>query len=129
LQNEKAIQSQFIDVEAIRAALARGGGVVWAESRIQAYGQAMKGARQELALLVHITGGGLLCGLELVTVTYKNSANGDSRGTNIKDSYVRVTTTYYKNIRQTGKSKVIYRYLPREVGELVVYYLWFASLF
>jgi hypothetical protein len=28
-----------------------------------------------------------------------------------------------------GKGKVIYRYLPRKVGELVVYYLWFASLF
>jgi hypothetical protein len=55
--------------------------------------------------------------------------NRDSWGTNIEDSYVRVTTTYYKNIGQTGKSKVIYRYLPREVGELVVYYLWFASPF
>jgi hypothetical protein len=96
---------------------------VWAESCIQAYGQAMKGVRQELALLVHITGGGPLRGLELVTVTYKNSANGDSWGTNIEDGYVRVTTTYHKNIRQTGKSKVIYRYLLREVGELVVYYL------
>jgi hypothetical protein len=48
---------------------------------------------------------------------------------NIEDSYVRVTTTYYKNIEQIGKSKVIYRYLPRKVGELVVYYLWFASPF
>jgi hypothetical protein len=78
---------------------------------------------------VHITGGGPLCRLELVIVTYKNSANRDSRGTNIKDGYVRVTITYYKNIGQTGKSKVIYRYLLREVGELVVYYLWFASPF
>jgi hypothetical protein len=82
-----------------------------------------------LALLVHMAGGGPLRGSELVTVTYKNSANGDSRGTHIKDGYVRVTTTYYKNIGQTGKSKVIHRYLLREVGELVVYYLWFASLF
>jgi hypothetical protein len=102
---------------------------VWAESCIQVYGQAMKGARQELAPLVHITGGGPPRGLELVTVTYKNSANRDSWGTNIEDGYVRVTTTYYKNIGQTGKSKVIHRYLPREVGELVVYYLWFASPF
>ena len=129
LQNEKAIRNQFIDVEATRAALARGGGVVWAETRIQAYGQAMKGARQELAPLVHMTGGGPPRGSELVTVTYKNSANGDSRGTNIEDGAVRITTTYHKNIGQTGKGKVIHRYLPREVGELVVYYLWFASPF
>jgi hypothetical protein len=48
--------------------------------------------------LVHITGEGLLRGLELIIVIYKNSANRDSWGTNIKDSYVRVTTMYYKNI-------------------------------
>jgi hypothetical protein len=52
-----------------------------------------------LAPLVHITEGGPPRRLELVIVTYKNSANRDSRGINIKDSYVRVTTTYYKNIR------------------------------
>jgi hypothetical protein len=47
---------------------------------------------------VYITGGGLLRGLELVIVIYKNSANRDSWGMNIEDGYVRVTITYYKNI-------------------------------
>jgi hypothetical protein len=73
--------------------------------------------------LVHITEGGPLRKSELVTVTYKNSANRDSQSTNIKDSYVRITTTYYKNIRQISKSKVIHKYLPRKVGKLIVYYL------
>jgi hypothetical protein len=72
---------------------------------------------------VHIVPGGLLRRLELVTVKYKNSANRDSQGAGIKDSAVRFTTSYYKNIRQTGKAKVIHRYLPRKVGKLVVYYL------
>jgi hypothetical protein len=76
-----------------------------------------------------MTGGGPPRGLELVTVKYKNSANGDSWGIGIEDGAVVVTTKYYKNIGQTGKGKVIHRYLPREVGELVVYYLWFASPF
>jgi hypothetical protein len=48
---------------------------------------------------VYIIEGGLLRRLELVIVIYKNSANRDSRGINIKDSYVRVMITYYKNIR------------------------------
>jgi hypothetical protein len=78
---------------------------------------------------VYMVLGGLLRRLELVTVKYKNSANGDSWGAGIKDGAVRFTTSYYKNIGQTGKAKVIYRYLLCEVGELVVYYLWFASLF
>jgi hypothetical protein len=83
----------------------------------------MKEARQELAPLVHMTGGGLPRRSELVTVKFKNSANSDSRGISIKDGAVRVTTKYYKNIRQTGKGKVIHRYLLRKVGKLVVYYL------
>jgi hypothetical protein len=54
---EKALQSQFIDVEATRAALASGGGVVWVKDRVQAYGKSMEKARRALAALVHMTGG------------------------------------------------------------------------
>jgi hypothetical protein len=72
---------------------------------------------------VHIVPGGPPRRSELVTVKYKNSANRDSQSASIKDSAVRFTTSYHKNIRQTGKAKVIHRYLPRKVGKLVVYYL------
>jgi hypothetical protein len=43
-----------------------------------------------------------------VLIKYKNSANGDSCGIFIKDGAVVFMTKYYKNIRQTGKDKVIY---------------------
>jgi hypothetical protein len=33
-------------------------------------------------------------------------------------------TSYHKSFRATGQAKVIHRYLPREVGELLVWYLW-----
>jgi hypothetical protein len=58
-----------------------------------------------------------------VSIQYKNSANGDSRRIFIEDGAVVFVTKYHKNIRQTGKGKVIHQYMPREVGELVVYYL------
>jgi hypothetical protein len=32
-------------------------------------------------------------------------------------------TSYQKNYRSTGQVKVIHRYLPREAGELLVWYL------
>jgi hypothetical protein len=99
------------------------------EDRVQAYRQAIKEARCRLAVLVHMTGGGPPRGTELVLIKYKNSANGDSCRIFIEDGAVVFVTKYYKNIRQTGKGKVIHQYVPREVGELVVYYLWFASLF
>jgi hypothetical protein len=49
LQGEEKLRDQFVDVEATRSALARdaGAGAVWAEDRVQAYGQAMKEARRE----------------------------------------------------------------------------------
>ena len=78
---------------------------------------------------MHITREAPPQGSELVTVQYKNSVNGESRGVFIEDGLVVYVTMYHKNIGSTGKSKVIHRYLPREVGELVVYYLWFALLF
>jgi hypothetical protein len=33
-------------------------------------------------------------------------------------------TTYHKGYSVTGSTKIIHRYLPREVSELIVYYLW-----
>jgi hypothetical protein len=38
-------------------------------------------------------------------------------------------TTYHKNYQQTGKMKIIHRYLPREVGELLFRYLWLVLPF
>lgn len=127
--NEKTIRCQFVDTEASRAALATGRRVVWVKDRVQAYGQAMREARRMLAALVHMTGGAPPRATELVTVQYRNSVNGDSRGIFIEDGLVVFVTKYHKNIGQTGQGKVIHRYVPREVGALVVYYLWFITPF
>ncbi|KAL5371306.1 hypothetical protein DPSP01_014356 [Paraphaeosphaeria sporulosa] len=129
LQGERKLREAFVDVEATRSALARGEGVVWAQDRVRTYGQAMKEARRMLAALVHMTGGAPPRGSELVSIKHRNSANGDSRGIFIEDGAVVFVTKYHKNVGQTGKGKVIHRYMPREVGELVVYYLWFVSPF
>ncbi|CAN9302546.1 unnamed protein product [Alternaria alternata] len=114
LQDERKLREEFVDVEATRSALARGAGVVWAKDRVRAYGQAMKEARRKLAALVHMTGGAPPRGTELVSIKYRNSANGDSCGIFIEDGAVVFVTKYHKNVGQTGKGKVIYRYMPRE---------------
>jgi hypothetical protein len=68
----------------------------------------MKEACCRLAVLVHITGGGPLRGTKLVLIKYKNSTNSNSCRIFIKDSAVVFVTKYHKNIRQTGKGKVIH---------------------
>jgi hypothetical protein len=42
---------------------------------------------------------------------------------------VSTVTTYHKGYSTTGSTKIIYRYLPKEVGELLVYYLWLVRPF
>ncbi|EXL40012.1 hypothetical protein FOCG_17407 [Fusarium oxysporum f. sp. radicis-lycopersici 26381] len=38
-------------------------------------------------------------------------------------------TSYHKSFQATGQAKVIHRYLPREVSELSVWYLWLVLPF
>ena len=41
----------------------------------------------------------------------------------VKDGLISTITIYYKGYSVTGSTKIIHRYLPKEVGELMVYYL------
>jgi hypothetical protein len=36
-------------------------------------------------------------------------------------------TTHNKGYSTTGNTKVFHRYLPKEVGELLIYYLWLVQ--
>jgi hypothetical protein len=42
---------------------------------------------------------------------------------------VAFVVLYYKGYRSSGNIKIIYQYLPWEVGELLVYYLWLVLPF
>jgi hypothetical protein len=42
----------------------------------------------------------------------------------VEDGLVSIVTSYHKGYTCTGTTKIIHRYLPREISELVVYYLW-----
>ena len=74
-------------------------------------------------MLVYIIGKLLAYSIEVVTVQYINSANGECRGIFIEDGLMVYITIYYKEIRASNKAKIIHQYLLREVGELFFYYL------
>lgn len=126
---ERRLREEFIDIVATQAAINTGRAAVWNQKRVNQYRRDMAEVRQNSAALTHMTGGPPARGSELVTIQYKNSANGESRGTFIDNRLLALMTMYHKNAGSTGKSKVIHRYMPREVGELMVYYLWFAVPF
>ncbi|KAG9379178.1 RecQ Superfamily II DNA helicase [Pyrenophora tritici-repentis] len=68
--------------------------------------------REKLAVLMHITGGQPARGPELLS-----------------DGMVVFVTRYHKGYKVSGDVKIIHRYLPREVGELVVWYMWLVLPF
>jgi hypothetical protein len=49
--------------------------------------------------------------------------NGYHRNVFIEGGIVSIVTTYHKGYSTTRNTKIIYRYLPKEVGELLIYYL------
>jgi hypothetical protein len=69
---------------------------------------------------MHIVGGQLARGPKILSVRHSNTVKGGHRNIFIKDGIVVFATRYYKGYNVSGNVKVIYRYLPREVEELLV---------
>jgi hypothetical protein len=78
---------------------------------------------------MHMTGGLPGRAPELLGIRYRNTAYGGVRNIFIHDGMICFVTLYHKNYRNSDQIKVIYRYLPREVGELLVWYLWLVLPF
>jgi hypothetical protein len=66
---------------------------------------------------------------ELLSIQYINTNNNWHHNIFIEDGLVVFVTAYYKGFYASNDVKIIYQYLPREVGELVVWYLWLVLLF
>ena len=85
--------------------------------------------RGKLLALMHMTGGQPARGPEILSVRHRNTVQGGHRNLFIEDGMVVFVTRYHKGYEVKGDVKIIHRYLPREVGELVVWYLWLVLPF
>jgi RecQ family ATP-dependent DNA helicase len=96
---------------------------------VQEYQQKVEQFQEKLLLIMHMVGGQPARATELLGMRYANTKQGGLRNIFIDHGMVAFVTTYHKNYRQTGKMKIIHRYLPREVGELLLRYLWLVLPF
>ena len=65
--------------------------------------------------------GALARATELLSIRHTNGVEAwNQKGVFIDNSTVSFVTTYYKGFSASQKAKIIYWYIPREVGELVV---------
>ncbi|CAG8359639.1 unnamed protein product, partial [Penicillium salamii] len=84
--------------------------------------------RERLSVAVHICAGAPSRGPELMSIRHCNSER-ERRNVFIEDGMVTFVSRYHKGFHVANDTKVIFRYLPREIGELVVWYLWLVLPF
>ncbi|KAF2992901.1 hypothetical protein E8E13_000416 [Curvularia kusanoi] len=84
---------------------------------------------ERLLLLIHILGGQPARGTELLTLRWRNSTYGDIRSIFVDNGMLCFVTSYHKNYSTSSTTWIIHRYLPPEIGELMLYYLWLITPF
>jgi superfamily II DNA helicase RecQ len=98
-------------------------------AQLDKYMAAVKEFRMQLLILMHITGGQPARAPEILSVRHENTVKGNHRNLFVEDGLVVFVTRYHKGYAMSGDIKIIHRYLPREVSELVVRYLWLVLPF
>ncbi|PON20110.1 hypothetical protein TGAM01_v211033 [Trichoderma gamsii] len=96
---------------------------------VRSYGRALEEFREQIWMLMHMTGGQPARSTEVLGIRMWNTMNGGVRNIFINEGMMCFVTMYHKGFRKSGDIKVIHRYLPREVGELLVWYMWLALPF
>lgn len=77
-----------------------------------------------MMVLVHLSAGAPARATELLRIRHTNGVEArNQRGVFIDNGTVSFVTAYYKGFSASQKAKIIHRYVPREVGELVVQFL------
>jgi len=118
MYKEEQLREQFID----------SAGKLKREA-VAAYQRYRERFMELLWALMHLCGGQPARAPELLGMRWKNTAYGGVRNIFIEEGLVAFVATYHKGYRSSGNIKIVHRYLPREVGELLVYYLWLVLPF
>ncbi|KAH3516571.1 hypothetical protein KXV64_007585 [Aspergillus fumigatus] len=96
---------------------------------IQQYWQRVAQFKEKLAIVVHVTAGQPARAPELLSIQHTNTVNSRRRNIYIEDGMVTFATAYHKGFHVSNDVKIIHQYVPREVGELVIWYMWLVVPF
>ena len=84
---------------------------------------------ERLLLLIYMTAGQPARATELISIRHRNTPEGRHRNVFVEHGLISIVTSYHKSQSTSHSIKIIHRYLPREISELVVYYLWLIQPF
>lgn len=82
-----------------------------------------------LLSLTHFTSGQPARGTELLSIQLENSQVTGIRNIFLYKGLVAVVPRYHKGYNRDKSVKTIYRFLPREIGSLLVWYIWLIRPF
>jgi len=106
-----------------------GRGLTWNRNGVEEYMNQGASYREKLLMLMHITDGQPARAPELLSVRHSNTIKGNHRNIFVEDGLIVFVTRYHKGYTISEDVKIIHRYLPREVEELMVFYLWLVLPF
>lgn len=96
---------------------------------VRKYSRIVEQFRERLWMIMHMVAGQPARSTEILGIRFVNTVNGGIRNILAHNKMMCFVTSYHKNYRSTGNVKVIHRYLPREIDELLVWYLWLVLLY
>jgi hypothetical protein len=118
IQSEPRLQQRFVEAGERRFRI----------RAIERYIQSVVQFREKLAVAIHMTASQPGRAPELLSIRHRNTEGGH-RNVFVEDGLIVIASKYHKGFYASNDAKIIHRYLPRAVGELVVRYLWLVLPF
>jgi superfamily II DNA helicase RecQ len=84
---------------------------------------------EHLLFLVHLTAGLPARSTEILTLRHTNTASGGLRNIFIDQDLVMIVLGIHKTLTKTQRLKIVHRFLPEEVGTILIHYLWLVVPF
>ncbi|KAL3703710.1 hypothetical protein TMatcc_009399 [Talaromyces marneffei ATCC 18224] len=102
--NTEWLQAEFLEIKPA------GHQIKWKIPAVQAYFRDRDRFLELLLLLCHLTGGQPARGTEILSLRHRNTLYGRHRSI-----FIDTVTSYHKGYHITGSTKIIHRYLPKEI--------------
>ena len=133
VDSEKWMGSRLFDDDSIRQRFIchqTEAAVEYNTDAIARYLRAVKKYKERLIVLVHLSGGAPGRSTELTSIQCENGKHARSqRGVFIDNGLMAFVTSYHKGFSASQSMKIVHRFVPQEVGEVVMYYMWLIRPF
>ena len=103
--------------------------VQWRQAAMEQFEQHLVHVQEGILVCCHMSGGPPSRGPEILSIRHRNTFNGGLRNIGIENGMMFFAPRTHKNYMQRGKEKVVHHFLPREIGELLMYWLWIVLPF